>query len=69
MTSPFRVLPPLTAPHRPWRMVERNVYAYRRTWYVFLSGFLEPVLFLLSIGVGVGSLVGSINYGGEMVSY
>ncbi len=69
MTSFFRVLPPLTAPHRPWRMVERNVYAYRRTWYIFLSGFLEPVLFLLSIGVGVGSLVGSINYGGELVSY
>jgi lipooligosaccharide transport system permease protein len=65
----FRVLPPLTAPHRPWRLVERNVYAYRRTWYVFLSGFLEPVLFLLSIGVGVGSLVGSINAGGELVSY
>jgi lipooligosaccharide transport system permease protein len=69
VTSIFRVLPPLTAPHRPWRMVERNVYAYRRTWYVFLSGFLEPVLFLLSIGVGVGALVGSINYGGELVSY
>jgi lipooligosaccharide transport system permease protein len=69
VTSFFRVLPPLTAPHRPWRMVERNVYAYRRTWYIFLSGFLEPVLFLLSIGVGVGSLVGSIHYGGELVSY
>jgi lipooligosaccharide transport system permease protein len=69
VTSIFRVLPPLTARHRPWRMVERNVYAYRRTWYVFLSGFLEPVLFLLSIGVGVGALVGSINYGGELVSY
>jgi lipooligosaccharide transport system permease protein len=66
---PLRVLPPLTAIHRPWRLVERNVYAYRRTWYVFLSGFLEPVLFLLSIGVGVGSLVGSIQVGGETVSY
>ncbi len=44
-------------------------YAYRRTWYVFLSGFFEPVLFLLSIGVGVGALVGSIKVGGESVSY
>ena len=58
-----------TALIRPWRMVERNVYAYRRTWYVFLSGFFEPVLFLLSIGVGVGALVGSIKVGGESVSY
>jgi lipooligosaccharide transport system permease protein len=66
---PLRIVPTFTWARRPWRMVERNVYAYRRTWYVFLSGFLEPVLFLLSIGVGVGSLVGSINVGGEMVSY
>jgi lipooligosaccharide transport system permease protein len=50
-------------------MVERNVYAYRRTWYVFLSGFLEPVLFLLSIGIGVGSLVGSLKVGDATVSY
>jgi lipooligosaccharide transport system permease protein len=27
------------------------------------------VLFLLSIGLGVASLVGSINYGGELVTY
>jgi lipooligosaccharide transport system permease protein len=63
------VLPPVTALQRPWRLVERNVYAYRRTWYVFLSGFLEPVLFLLSIGIGVGGLVGSLTVGGETVSY
>jgi lipooligosaccharide transport system permease protein len=66
---PLRILPPLTAAHRPWRLVERNVYAYRRTWYVFLSGFLEPVLFLLSIGVGVGALVGSMQVGGATVTY
>lgn len=66
---PLRILPPLTATRRPWRLVERNVYAYRRTWYVFLSGFLEPVLFLLSIGVGVGSLVGDIKVGGATVTY
>ena len=68
-TSPFRVLPPLTGRQRPWRMVERNVLAYRRTWIVFLSGFLEPVLFLLSIGIGVGQLVGKLPVGGRLVSY
>ena len=46
------------ARQRPWRLVERNVLAYRRIWYVFLTGFVEPVLFLLSIGIGVGELVG-----------
>jgi lipooligosaccharide transport system permease protein len=67
--SPFRVLPPLTARQRPWRLVERNTLAYRRTWVVFISGFLEPVLFLLSIGIGVGKLVGKLPFGGELVAY
>ncbi len=45
-------------------VVERNFMAYRRMWLVFLSGFVEPVLFLLSIGVGVGKLVGSVTVPG-----
>ena len=65
----FRVLPPLTARQRPWRLVERNVLAYRRTWFIFLSGFLEPVLFLLSIGIGVGKLVGKLPFDGHVVDY
>jgi lipooligosaccharide transport system permease protein len=51
------------------RVVERNVLAYRRMWFVFLTGFAEPVLFLLSIGVGVGALVGDLQVGGHTVSY
>ncbi len=43
------------------RLVERNVLAYRRSWLLFISGFAEPVLFLLSIGLGVGELVGDID--------
>ena len=69
VTSPFRVLPPISARRRPWRMVERNVLAYRRTWYVFVSGFFEPVLFLLSIGIGVGKLVGKLPFEGHVVDY
>ena len=65
----FRVLPPLTGRQRPWRLVERNVVAYRRTWPIFLSGFLEPILFLLSIGIGVGALVGDLPVGPLVVSY
>ena len=29
-------------------------------WYVFLTGFAEPLLYLLSIGIGVGDLVGNL---------
>ena len=67
--SMFRVLPPITARQRPWRLVERNALAYRRTWPIFLSGFLEPLLFLLSIGIGVGALVGDLPVGPLVVSY
>jgi lipooligosaccharide transport system permease protein len=67
--SAFRVLPPLTGRQRPWRLVERNALAYRRTWAIFVTGFFEPVLFLLSIGIGVGKLVGKLPVGGHDVDY
>jgi lipooligosaccharide transport system permease protein len=69
MTATLRLVPLLRPRHRPWRLVERNVLAYRRIWYIFLSGFAEPVLFLLSIGIGVGKLVGDISVGGQLVPY
>jgi lipooligosaccharide transport system permease protein len=65
--APLRIVPALG--RRPWRLVERNALAYRRMWYIFLSGFAEPLLFLLSIGIGVGALVGDLRVGGIVVSY
>ena len=60
----------IAAVWRPVRIVERNALAYRRIWYVFLTGFAEPILYLLSIGVGVGGLVGDLpGAGGRPVSY
>jgi lipooligosaccharide transport system permease protein len=50
----------------------RNVAAARHAsyWWVILSGFFEPLLYLLSIGVGVGALVGDMPLpGGRVVSY
>jgi lipooligosaccharide transport system permease protein len=52
------------------RLVERNTIVARRLWYLFLTGFLEPVLYLFSIGVGVGKLVGALpGPGGAPVPY
>jgi lipooligosaccharide transport system permease protein len=52
------------------RVVERDLIAYRRMWIIFLSGFAEPVLYLLSIGIGVGHLVGTLpGPAGHPVSY
>ena len=52
-----------------WRLVYRNVVVGRRAWLLVVSGFFEPVFFLLGIGIGVGALVGDVSYGGEVVPY
>jgi lipooligosaccharide transport system permease protein len=50
----------------------RNIAAMRHAayWWVVLSGFFEPLLYLLSIGIGVGKLVGDFRLAnGTVVSY
>lgn len=37
--------------------------------YYLVTTFLEPILYLLSFGLGVGSLVGSLHVAGHEVSY
>ena len=52
------------------RVVERNTLAYRRMWLAFVSGLFEPLLYLLSIGIGVGGLVGKVpGPGGQPIPY
>ncbi len=52
----------MSYPTGAWRIVQRNALVYRRVWRGSLfMGFLQPVLFLLSIGLGVGSLIGSTD--------
>jgi len=68
-TLAVRVAPLPLVRSAGWRLVERNFLAYRRAWIVFVSGFFEPVFYLLSVGVGVGHLVGDLNVGGVTVSY
>ncbi len=54
----------------PLRLVERNIVAWRGMWLILVSVFVEPVLFLASIGIGVGALVGDVEGpGGAMVPY
>jgi lipooligosaccharide transport system permease protein len=52
------------------RVVERNTLAYRRMWLAFVTGLVEPLLYLLSIGIGVGGLVGKVpGPGGQPIPY
>jgi lipooligosaccharide transport system permease protein len=41
----------------------------RGIWYYLVTTFLEPILYLLSFGLGVGSLVGQVEASGHLVSY
>jgi len=53
-----------------WRLVYRHVVCNRRSWLVFSTGFFEPVFYLLSIGVGVAVLAGTMPLpDGRPVSY
>ena len=67
----LRLTPPLLiGGRRAGLMVERNLYVYRRTWLVIVSGFFEPLFYLLGIGFGLGALVGAVNEpGGQEISY
>jgi lipooligosaccharide transport system permease protein len=56
---------------RSTSVVERNVATLRTAyWVVMATGFLEPILYLFSIGIGVGSLVGDLTLpDGQVVRY
>jgi lipooligosaccharide transport system permease protein len=43
------------------RMIERNLLVYKHGWLVLFSGFFEPLFYLLSIGFGLGRLVGDVS--------
>ncbi|MGH3487094.1 MAG: ABC transporter permease [Actinopolymorphaceae bacterium] len=60
-------LPPLRG--RAWLLVERNVMVYRHDWLVLVSGFFEPLFYLLAIGVGISQLVRGFEVDGQLVNY
>ena len=52
-------------------MIERALYAAKSSnWLIIISGFVEPVLYLMAFGFGIGQLIGDIQDGsGNPVSY
>ncbi len=52
-------------------LLERSLLAFRNSaWLAVLSGFFEPVLYLLSFGYGLGHLIGKIPLqNGHAVTY
>jgi lipooligosaccharide transport system permease protein len=66
-----RVLPAVfVGGRRSKHLVERNLLVYRHAWQIILSGLFEPIFYLLSIGVGIGELVGKVpGPGGRPIDY
>lgn len=56
---------------RAMTMIERSLYAAKSSnWLIIISGFVEPVLYLMAFGFGIGQLIGDIQDGsGNPVSY
>jgi lipooligosaccharide transport system permease protein len=50
-------------------LVQRNYIVYRQAWKLFVTGFLEPVFYLFSIGIGVGQLIQTFEFNGQQIPY
>ena len=70
IVSSLRVLPVgVWGSGRARHVVARNVMAYRRAWTFLVSGFFEPLFYLLSIGLGLNHFVGRLSLGGHPVAF
>ena len=66
----LRVLPPGLYAGRATKLIERSALSSSRAWMVFVSGVVEPVLYLLAFQIGFGRLVGEVvGPGGQVLSY
>jgi lipooligosaccharide transport system permease protein len=60
----------LLAARRPHLLLSRYLRVYRHSWTLFVSGVLEPILYLASLGAGLGPLVGQMTApDGRQVGY
>jgi lipooligosaccharide transport system permease protein len=46
---------------RGLRLIERHARFYRRLWLIIVAGAAEPLFYLLSVGVGIGGLIGTVT--------
>jgi lipooligosaccharide transport system permease protein len=60
-------------PKVTWRAIkvwQRDLTVYRKIWKIsFIPPFIEPLLYLLAFGVGLGAMVGDLDYRGLTISY
>jgi len=68
---PLRIIPAqVLHARRPHRMLERHFLINQSGgWMIVITGFFEPLFYLLSIRVGFGALVGDVTDGGKVIPY
>lgn len=59
----------MPSPRRATKLVQRNALAYKHYWIAFVTGFFEPIFYLVAVGFGVGQYVGTIEFKGEAFGY
>ena len=70
MTAPMQPSAPRRVRVGARPVLERGLMVSRRSWLVVLSGFFEPLFYLLAMGYGLGGLVGEVTGAqGRPISY
>ena len=69
-SAPGPLATAITRLYRARRLVQRNLLVYKHTWVVLFSGFFEPLFYLLGIGLGLGSIIRTVELGdGRVISF
>lgn len=64
--------PAVAAPvstRRALKLVRRNILAYKHYWIAFITGFFEPIFYLVAVSFGVGQFIETVSYGGAQIDY
>jgi lipooligosaccharide transport system permease protein len=70
MAVEARVAPQsLVSPHRAFKLIRRNVLAYKHHWIAFVSGFFETLFYLVAVGFGVGQFIDKVPFAGARIEY
>ena len=60
----------LSITRRFFRVWQRNLLVYRKTWKInFMPPMLEPLFYLTAFGLGLARMVGGLTYRGEDIGY
>ncbi|HET9539363.1 MAG TPA: ABC transporter permease [Candidatus Limnocylindria bacterium] len=70
LLGPTPTPPVVSSLLRARRLVQRNLLVYRHGWIIIVSGFFEPLFYLLGIGFGLGSLTEGVTLtNGQTIPY